>query len=417
MIRTLKTAACMTLVVGTSMSMAVAQTQNDRDNQHRPGQSTPQHDATRSQPGTNTGTSWNNQNTTRDQNAYGQNRAFMDEYFGRPSGATTDYTKLSDLSGAWKLHVTMYDPNSSDARVLRTATGYAERRWILNGTKLAECYTLDGDHNALPFRGLGMNMQGMNNPNWNDQNRQDNRDNIDRDRIRRDNMNDPNRNNPNQNSPNQNNPNQNTDPNNPNRPRDQGSGTGTPTPGATGASGNQPVSGSPGSTSSTSGTGTGVNWNNQNNSTTANNQNTTGQNTTGTNTGTSRIASAANGMGKGVCFYGYDAADREFTVAWMDDQTSAIRFDEGKLGTDNELTLTGKYVDPRDNKTYQTKTIISMDGPNQQRVTMYRDGGVLSKEVKVFEITYTRDTNPLWISPNPGNAYGTVPTDSNRSEP
>ena len=81
------------------------------------------------------------------------------------------------------------------------------------------------------------------------------------------------------------------------------------------------------------------------------------------------------------------------------------------------LGVSSIAVDPRDNKTYQTKTIISMDSPNQQRVTMYRDGGVLSKEIKVFEITYTRDTNPVWISPNPGNAYGTVPTDSNRSEP
>lgn len=132
-----------------------------------------------------------------------------------------------------------------------------------------------------------------------------------------------------------------------------------------------------------------------------------------TSSHSSASAHAMSDHGKGLVLWGYDRTKDRFNVVWTDADTSAIRFDTGKLDH-NTLTLTGEYTDPRDNETYSTRTVIRMTSPVQQTVTMYRDGGIFDAETKVYEIVYTKaDATALSddaMSPRRGTRAG-VDTD------
>lgn len=379
-------------VVGTAFPALAQQSTRDRDNTT----------TTRTtQPANRTGQPeaepwWDDQ--SRDRTFYGQQ-----DYFGKvgDSSSSTDLAKLSNLAGVWKVTVTRFMPNGPAGEGTHTtSTGFAERRWILDGTKLIEVYTLDGNPNDLPLRAFNA-PQGWNTNqpmDW-DRDQNMNRDN----RSGNDGWQD------NQNNTNRNDWDRDNDRNNNTGNRNDGTGNdrnnGTSSRDNTGSTGNNT-------------TGTNRDRTTADNNSTRDNttrdytqpgQTTRDQDRTTTQpTLPSRPAERLDpnrdpnqpgmkmhhmgGEQQGMVLWGYNQNEDEFDVVWTDASTSAIRYDTGKLGDDNKLTLTGKYTDPRDNKEYSTRTVIEFTSPTSQKVTMYRDGGIFSSETKVFEITYTRDS-------------------------
>lgn len=263
---------------------------------------------------------------------------WVDDYFGSSDTARADLAKLDRLAGAWDMKITMFDTSSASDKIARTSMGYAERRWTLDGTLLVERYTFAGDPGSMPLQPREMYGSPRDSDRMDDRNNMNDREGMkdSQNRDRTDRTGDTR--------------------NNPNRP----SGEDEP--------GSQRVTTQP-----------------------MNPDRTDAARPAG-----ARAAERGNAGDQGIVLWGYDAAADEFNVAWTDNSTSAIRFDKGELDESGTLTLNGSYVDPTDNETYQTRTVIRMVSPDQQRLTMYKDGGVFAAEQKVLEIVYSRADMNTW---------------------
>jgi len=76
-----------------------------------------------------------------------------------------------------------------------------------------------------------------------------------------------------------------------------------------------------------------------------------------------------------------------------DNTEGTLRHDGGDFDRNNRLTLNGSYTDAQ-GESSDTRTVLEIVSPRKQKLTMYRDGGLLDEETKVLEIVYTKSTNP-----------------------
>lgn len=397
-------------VCGACASLAQAQAQNDRQPGQQgtqpgqqgtqPGQQGTQPGQPGTQPGDRTDPNWRGgqqDSMWQDEDQSNWSRDIWDQYYGQAGDRNSAHYRLSELAGRFRLTVTKFETDSQQGQAAgqggQTMQGFAERRWALNGTQLVEFYTIGSSMGYdLPLRqprsgglnGMGERRDGVggldrNNPagniDRNDPNNQ-NRDNErqsdglganEREQDRtphtdpfRDNIN------PDDNDRNRTDPNRRNDQNEDENRGREGWQDGQ--------------------------RGDDQNWQDGQRRDDQNWQD--GQRRDGQNWRDGGMNQAGQGgmhqQKQGIVLWGYNRQSNEFNVAWTDSSTSAIRYDTGRM-ENNKLTLEGTYVDPKDNQEYNVKTVLQIESPDRQVLTMYRDGGVLDTESKVLEIVYTRD--------------------------
>ncbi|MCA9312079.1 MAG: DUF1579 family protein [Phycisphaerales bacterium] len=261
-------------------------------------------------------------------------RNAQDRYFGKADG--TELARLNDLAGAWRMTVTIYPSEAEkDARPgmdVLTIEGIAERRWTLDGNLLVERFAMSDDRRDLPLSTPGIE--------WNDHRDRTGHTALDGDRDGRA-----------------------AESGRESKVRDtrENADRGRDVSNRTAGDRHQDLKRDHGDVE----------------------KQVEGRTP-------AHLHEAAR---QGLVMWGWNPADSTFDVVWTDDEHSALRTGTGEL-EDGTLTITGSYTDVADGETYETRNVLELLSPDEQRYTMYTDAGLLSAEKKRVEIVYTRITDP-----------------------
>lgn len=275
-------------------------------------------------------------------------RAFRDMWAG-VRGENDDLdenqanARLSELEGRFHIEATLF---GEDGQPMSQLEGFAERRFILNGTLLRESYALADSRDAL--------MQEFS--------RRNAPDNIERDPMGR----------------------------GPNEPREIGADGATTAPPTerpidrpAGEPGSEPADGAidrPADRRAGDPTSPRMG----------------GQGVRGADQMSSRIQ-------HGLTLWGYDPGEEEFQTVWSDTETSGMKFATGEYNTEeNTFEFEGEYEDPQTGEKFDTRIVLKINDDATQTLTLFRDEGILGQEHKFYEITYTPADNAARDMHRPG---------------
>jgi hypothetical protein len=110
---------------------------------------------------------------------------------------------------------------------------------------------------------------------------------------------------------------------------------------------------------------------------------------------TCEVSGEMGSMGhfEGFGLYGYDNAQKKFTMAWADNMGTCIMNGTGELSADQKtLTWTMNFVDPYTHKASSMREVDTFLGDDETRMEMYGENPFdpAHKEMKMLEINFKR---------------------------
>lgn len=118
---------------------------------------------------------------------------------------------------------------------------------------------------------------------------------------------------------------------------------------------------------------------------------------------------------KGMGFFGFNNASKQFESFWVDSATTGMLFCTGTQGADGSITWTGSYTDPVSGQNKTAKSVSRFNGRDAWSFEMY-DTTSDGQEFVSLSVAYTRtgNTPALELKPIEGSANATT---SNNTTP
>lgn len=112
---------------------------------------------------------------------------------------------------------------------------------------------------------------------------------------------------------------------------------------------------------------------------------------------------------KGMGFFGFNNASKQFESFWVDSATTGMLFCTGAEQADGSITWTGSYTDPVSGQNKTAKSVSRFNGRDAWSYEMY-DTTSDGQEFISLSVTYTRtgNTPALELKPIDGNASTTT---------